>query len=412
VLGALAIMMAIAMALPIYGGSIPNTYMAVALGWDGQTLGMLTAINMVASAALLPIAAGSLKRLGIRNSMLIGCIAMIVGGACSATFVIAPWQAIIAFSILMGATTAMTGTVPCQAGVAAWFVRRRTMALSILYAVMGLGGFLVVALITAIIESTGSWRAGWWVFVGAGILGILISIFFVKDAPGPSDAGSPELLPLESAEGHSIESADTTFGQAARSPLLWTIVTSMVTVTAGSGFLIAHAQVHLRGQGVGAGEAAATISIMSGAIVIGNLLFGFCGQRMSLKRAQMLSMAIFCAGLLVLANVRGPVSLYAWALLAGIGFGGALVGPMAMIAHYWSTRVFPSLVAAGLICQTIGGGAAAVAAGAYFDAHHSYLPVIYTIVACNVLALLAYLLVKERPTNRLVAAGSPHGVAG
>jgi MFS family permease len=178
----------------------------------------------------------------------------------------------------------------------------------------------------------------------------------------------------------------------------------MLTVTSGSVFVIAHAQVHLRGLGVSAGEAAATISIMSGAIVIGNLLFGVFGQRMSLKRAQMLSMAIFCVGLLVLANVRGPVSLYAWALIAGIGFGGALVGPMAMMAHYWSTRVLPSLLAAGLICQTIGGGVVAVAAGAYFDAYHSYLPVIYTIVACNVLALLAYLLAKERPMNRLVAA--------
>jgi cyanate permease len=264
--------------------------------------------------------------------------------------------------------------------------------LSILYAVMGAGSFLVVWLIGAVIESRGNWRSGWWVFVGAGIFGLLLSAAFVRDAPTGEDTGSSELQPLEVHHAVTSNGSELNILQVLRSPLLWAIAFSMLTVMAGSVFMIAHAQVHLRGLGISARAAASTMSILSGAMVVGNLGFGALAPLIELRRAQMLAIAIFCVGLVLLANVQGSATLYSYALIAGIGFGGAQVGSMAMLGHYWGTRVFPALVATGLLVQTAGGGIVPVAAGAYFDTHHSYLPVIYTIVALNVLAVLVLLL--------------------
>ncbi|WP_221624017.1 hypothetical protein, partial [Burkholderia cenocepacia] len=53
-----------------------------------------------------------------------------------------------------------------------------------------------------------------------------------------------------------------------------------------------------------------------------------------------------------------------------------------------STTLFPMLTAIVLLIQTVGGCLVAILAGAYFDAHQTYLPVIFVIGALNVLAIL------------------------
>ena len=164
VLAAISVMICITMALPIYGGSVANTYMAVALGWKRESLGLLIAANMAANALFAPVSAIAVGRFGARKTMIAGSVLVGVAGVALATVVASPWQALIAFSLVIGGGGALAGIIPCQTGIAAWFDRRRTMALSILYAAQGLGGFLAVFLISKVIAISGTWRSGWWIF--------------------------------------------------------------------------------------------------------------------------------------------------------------------------------------------------------------------------------------------------------
>ena len=400
-----AIIMCISMSLPIFGGSVVNTAMARAFGWDATSLGLLVVCNMGAGALLLPVGAKITSKFGVRISMIIGFVSMGAGALALATIVSEPWQAVIAYSLAMGATSALSGIVPCQTGVSMWFPTRRALAFSVLYAVTGIATFGSIGLITSSIEKTGAWQSGWYVFGAAAILGIILATVFVRNPehaaaqdgpPGPQDLALP-------SSGVAIY-PEMTFGRAARSPLFIVIVLAMIINTAGSIFLAAHAQVFLLGRGYAAPQAAYSMSVMQIGMVIGNLGFGFLAPQVQLFRAMSLALVSFAIAFLILANVNGTAALLAFAVLAGVGFGAGQVGSMALIGHYWDSRIFPMLTATGLMLQTVGSAAAPLLAGTYYDRFGTYLPPIYTLMAINILVAIAILIAGREPRRQAAVA--------
>ena len=411
VLAATSVMISLSMALPIYGGSVTTTYMAVALGWKREILGLLVAANMVANALCAPLAAISIGRFGVRGTMVVGSALIGLAGVALATIVTLPWQALIAFGLVIGGGSALAGIIPCQAAVAAWFDGRRTMALSIMYAAQGLGGFLAAFLINNAIFASGTWRSGWWVFAIAGALGVLVAALFVRDAPDGADApaGAQPSPSNEMAGPGEVQQA--IIKGALGSPLLWATYVCMLTLMVGSGFIIGHAQVYLRGLGFSPSSAASAISLMSVAMVIGNLGFGAMASRVGLKATYIAAGATYCIGLVLLTQTHSYPFLWAFSLVAGTGFGAGQVGAMAMLGHYWSTRAFPALTALGLLLQTAGGGMAPILAGAYFDSHGTYLPVIWTLAAMNFVSA-AFLLAVVIGQSGGAATAAKTPVAG
>jgi MFS family permease len=398
-----AIIMCISMSLPIFGGSVVNTAMARAYGWDATSLGLLVVCNMAAGALLLPVGAKVTEKFGVMASMTIGFVVMGLGALALATIVSKPWQAVIAYSLAMGTTSALSGIVPCQTGVAMWFPTRRTLAFSVLYAVTGIATFGVIGLIAASIAQTGAWQSGWYVFGVAAVLGIILAAFFVRspaDAvarrgpPGPGEMGAPS--------GGTTIYPDKSFGQAARSPLFIVIVLSMIINTASSIFVAAHAQVYLIELGYSAPEAGSSMSVMQIGMVLGNIGLGFLAPRIELYRAMAAALAAFAVAFLILANASGAIALLAFAIWAGIGFGAGQVGSMALIGHYWSPRIFPMLTATGLMLQTLGSATAPLLAGSYYDRYGSYLPPIYTMMAINLLVAVAILIAGRSPRRYAV----------
>lgn len=393
VLAAISFMICVAMALPIYGGSVANTYMVVALGWKRELLGLLVAVNMAANAAFAPVAAIAVGRFGARRAMLVGSLLVALGGVALATVVTEAWQALIAFSLVIGCGGALAGVIPCQTIAAVWFGQRRTMALSIMYAAQGVGGFVSVYLVNHAIGIGGSWQAGWWIFVIAGVIGLMVASLFVRNFPPGVEAPAGPAPPPGAEMAQAGGVPDVPFKQALRSPLLWGVCLAMLTLMAGSGFNIAHAQVYIRGLGFTPSSAASAISLLSVAMVIGNIGFGALAARAGLKTAFFSALMIFSVGMVLLTQVRDNPTLWAFAAVAGTGFGAGQVGAMAMLGHYWGTRAFPALTALGLIVQTIGGGMVPILAGGYFDTHGTYLPVIWMLVGANLLSGVFLLLV-------------------
>jgi len=392
VLSALAFMMCISMGLPIYGGSVLSTFMVAELHWERRTLGLLVAANMAANGLCAPLVAALVARAGVRWCLIIGCIFLGAASVALATWVAAPWQAVVAFAAI-GIAASFAGVIPCQTGVAAWFGYRRPFALSVLYATMGIGGFAFVWLLTwAIQGSAHGFRMGCWVFLTFSAAGLLVALF-VRDKPrmeqftawesADSQAHSDRQLPPLTVQSGS----DLPLREVLRSPALWTIYFSMFASTCGSAFVIAHAQAHLRDLGHSPVAAAATISIFSAAIVAGNLCMGWISQRIGPRRAYFGALLFLATGLLMLSHAGSVLGLYGYAIVFGLGFGAAQVGPMVLLSGYWGVSVFPMLTALGLLIQTAGGAVAPVVAGAYFDSHGRYQPVIFTIVVMVVSAI-------------------------
>lgn len=392
------VLMCTAMSLPIFGGGVVNAAMAGNLKWSSTDLGLLIVVNMVTAAVLMPLAAKATETIGIRTAMTFGFTVMAIASFWLMNFITTATTAIIPFGVMMAITSAFSGVVPCQTSVAGWFPSHRTLALSVLYATVGLLAFGFIALISRGIESTGNWRFGWQVFLGASILCAVLSILFVRNPPRSGETDKP-MFPgeLDHADGSAVVYPRKTLKQAMAMPLFWIVVLVMVVSTAGSISLAAHAQVYLQAKGFSVSEAAFSMSLMQIGMVAGNLGFGFLAPRITLRRAVALGLCIFAIGFAILANVDGRASILAFAIAAGIGFGAGQVGTMAVISHYWDYKVFPMLTAIALLMQTAGGSIGPIAAGVYYDAHGTYLPPIYVMGLLNFLVAAAfYLAGKER----------------
>jgi predicted MFS family arabinose efflux permease len=274
--------------------------------------------------------------------------------------------------------------------------------------VVGATSFAVISLIGAVVESAQGWRAGWWVFVGAGIVGLLNTLLFVHNAPTGDDAKSSELQWDEKREQMPQATRELPMSKVLRSPLLLGVAFAMLALAAGDVFMIAHSQVHLRSIGLSDAAAAFTMPLLSATMVLGNLGFNVLAASTDLRRAQIISMCVFAVGLIALANLGTPNLTMAYVAVGvmGTSFGAAQVGVMAMLGHYWSTKLLPMLIAVVLLVQTVGGVLVAILAGAYFDAHQTYVPVLFIIGALNVLAIVTLWATSAQPKQLKVESSS------
>lgn len=387
------VLMCTSMSLPIFGGGVVNTAMAKSLNWSSTDLGMLIVVNMITTAVLMPLAAKATEGIGVTKAMIFGFTVMIIASLSLLYLVETPVGAVLPFGVMLGITSAFSGVVPCQTSVAAWYPNHRTLALSLLYAIVGLLAFGFIALISRGVEVTGDWRFGWKVFLGAGVLGVILSALFVRNPPRKGENEKP-MFPgeLDSGDDGAVVYPGKTIKQALAMPLFWIVVLVMVVSTAGSISLAAHAQVYLQLKGYSVSESAFSMSLMQIGMVVGNLGFGFLAPRITLRRAVALGLCIFAVGFAILANVNGPASIIGFAVAAGIGFGAGQVGAMAVISHYWDHKVFPMLTAIALLVQTAIGSIGPIAAGVYYDTHGTYLPPIYTMGLLNLLVAIAFYL--------------------
>jgi len=383
-------MMWVGLALPIYGGSVLGTYMTSELHWERSALGLLIAANMTADGLAAPWVAMLVTRIGVRRCLFIGCILMGSASVALAIWVTAPWQAALAFGV-MGLAAAFISVIPCQTAAAAWFGHRRPFVLSVLFAAVGLGGFIFVWVMTGAIQGSSiGYRMGCWVFFGFAMMGLLVALFFVRDKPDAARLEAWENADRERLAKHHAKLSfpqpagpsgiDLRVRDALRSPALWAIYFCMFSTTCGSAFVIAHAQAHLRDLGHSPVAAAATIGIISAALVAGNLGIGSLAQRVTPRSAYFGALVLFGLGLLTLAYATGPLGLYGYAVIYGVGFGAVQVGPMVLLSSYWNLKVFPMLTAIGLLMQTAGAALSPVSAGIYFDRTGHYEPVLLAIV--------------------------------
>jgi len=117
---------------PAYGPSVINTAMAKALGLHREALGNMFSVYMIMSGLPGPLVALSVNRFGVRKTLLLGSSFIIAGALLMATVVTGAVGAMLCYGLLVGAGVATGAALASQAALARWFVRRRSLALSLL----------------------------------------------------------------------------------------------------------------------------------------------------------------------------------------------------------------------------------------------------------------------------------------
>jgi MFS family permease len=407
--------------LPTYAATIVNVYMAGDLHLSRKMLGSIFSLFQLMVGLPGPMIAYCVRKNGVSRTLVMGSLLVLTGSMVMPFLVHTGWQAVVGFGLIIGLGAAAGGSLPAQAAITNWFVKKRALALSIKYAGGGLGGFFAVPLLNWFIaKAGGNWRVGWWLLAALAAGAAVVSAIFVKEHPselGQFADGAPANLSTPAGSRPRARSAvyqtleDWTFSEALRTRTLWLLILATFGVSMGTAMFTAHGVVHLKGIGYSSAAAAMSISVLAISMMIGRLAASL-GDRIEPRFLWAVAMALHGLGLIWAFRARGVVDLYLYAVLLGLGSGLSMVCMMTIPANYFGSKAYPSIIGLVMTTGTTIAAIAPVVAGYLYDISRSYGTAFYSIAAiCFASSVLVLGVTPPRRRVRTRLAGQQAVVA-
>jgi MFS family permease len=411
-LAALWGVMCLNLGFPAYGPAVINAAMAKAVGLQRETLGNMYSVYMIMSGLPGPLVAISVNRFGVRKTLLLGSSLIVMGALLMATVVTSGLGAMLCFGLLVGTGVATGAALASQTGLARWFVRRRSLALSVLYSAGAIGGFVAAPVLNRLIQVSGTWRSGWWLIAALSGIAACVALIFVRERPEDmgqvADGFGPPLADGRAAPDMRpafVTRREWTFRAAVRNPTYWVLLISLLGTSGGFTLFLAHGVVHLQDLGHSATVGAWAVSTMTVTGLIGKAILATLGDRIDPRYIFALFMAVFAVGLVVIVNARAMWQVILFATCFGIGFGGGLVCFMSVLSNYYGTRAFASLAGLALAVNTTMSAIAPKVAGHLFDQGVGYAATFYVLAVWGFISAVV-LIFTRRPE-----ATAPSGAA-
>jgi len=397
--------------LPTYAATIVNVYMAGDLHLSRHMLGSIFSLFQLMVGLPGPLIAYCVRKNGVSRTLVLGSLLVLAGSVLMAFWEHTGWQAVVGFGLIIGLGAAAGGSLPAQAAIANWFVKKRALALSIKYAGGGLGGFFAVPLLNwLIVKAGGNWRVGWWLLAALAAGAAVVSAIFVKEHPSElgqfADGASANLsTPAVShpcARSGVYQTVDNwAFSEALRTRTLWLLILANFGVSMGTAMFTAHGVVHLKDSGYSSAAAAISISVLAISMMIGRLAASL-GDRIEPRFLWGVAMALHGLGLIWAFRARSVADLYLYAVLLGLGSGLSMVCMMTIPANYFGSKAYPSIIGLVMATGTTIAAVAPVAAGYLYDISRSYGAAFYSVAAiCFASSVLALGITPPRRRGRL-----------
>ena len=330
----------------------------------------------------LGVASGpAVDRYGPRPVLVAGAVAMGVGLALT-SIVDRLWLGYLSYGFGVGIGVAC-GYVPMLAVVGGWFSRRRSMALGIAVAGIGLGTLAVAPLAAALIESVG-WRGTYRVFAVGSALALLACAAVAKRPPAGVAPAAGDTSPIRTPA----------FVAMYVSGLLVSLALFLVFI-----FLVPFAEEH----GAGKVAAAALVGVVGAASIGGRLGLGLLADRLGSVRMYRLCFFVIASSYVLWLTTTSYTVLFVFAIAFGVAYGGFIALSPAVMAELFGTAGMGRVVGVLYTSAAFGALIGPPIAGLIIDRTGSYR---WAITAAMVLAFAgwAVLLRLRQPEPALAAA--------
>ncbi|MEQ1887940.1 MAG: MFS transporter [Alphaproteobacteria bacterium] len=394
----------LAVGVVYYGYAALLPAMIKDLGWSRGDASFGFSLLSVVSGLAAPLAAYSIRRIGARNTIIAG------GGVSALGSVITYFtDTLLAYyfgvGIVIGLAVTFQSLVPGGQILANWFLRRRALTMGMFLSMGGFGAFIAAPAMAYLTEVTGGWREPWLVLAASGLAGSLVAYFFVRNHPDELgqhqdgvDASAPPLntgAPVKKSQVYHTTHNWMT-GEAMRTREFWVIIGAFTMATMGIGISTSQSLIFLvQDRGVDAilaASALGTVGLMGAA---GRLSGGVLGDYFEPRLIMAAGLGLELSGMVLLNYSDDTVTLYAYAMLVGFGFGMAYLSLPTLIANYFSAHDYAKLVARAYLLIVPVSALGPVIAGYTRDLAQSYTFVFLGFAALSVLPVI--LLVLMRP---------------
>jgi MFS family permease len=307
---------------------------------------------------------------GPLKAMMLCGVFLLATGLLLASRAASLWQAGVAFCLLAAVGTAMFGPLPAMAITANWFVRRRGLALGVTVAGATAASMLAPPIAAALLDALG-WRNAVAAFgLGAAVIAAPVILLFVVRRPedvGQLPDGDP---PRNGATPAPVAGAETR--DLIRDPRLWLISLGFALLFASSIVLGLHLVPYAEDLGLSRLHAAGALSVMAPFSLLGKVAFGAVADRVDVRKALWLGIALMAVGWLLLLTRPTYALLLATTALFGLGAGA--LGPIhgVIIGLCFGRGAFGRVMGIGSLVGLPFIAGAGPAVGFLFDATRSY----------------------------------------
>lgn len=283
-----------------------------------------------------------------------------------------------------------------------WFIRKRAMAMAVVSASIGIGGFLLTPLLATAIHTWGWRRAAF----GSGIVFLLVGLplaLFVRRSPesmGLRPDGDP--LPISrdmsatAKDAAHQEEANFTVAEALRTSSFWllTIGTGLRIVTLSA--LNVHYVPIMVWKGLSQQRAAFLLAVQALLALPTHLLFGWIADRVNKPKLMAIAMLFAVVGLFFLIYGESEWQLWFFIPLF-IVVESTFPVNWATVGEFFGRRNFAKIRGTMAFVQTWGSVIGPVLAGAIYDRTESYSSLLWGLVGVLLAVSCLYAMVIAPP---------------
>jgi MFS family permease len=398
-----------------YGVFLPE--MSAELSTNRSILSAPYGLQGLICGLMGPIIGISVARFGPRRNIMVGNL---VSG-CSLIgmfFITEVWHIYILF-ILLGFAIGFGTFNPCTTVANNWFIRRRSLAVSLVVAAIGLGGLIFPMLISWLISRVG-WR---WSWAALGSVYILLAVIMpgilIRD--NPEDMGqTPDGINYKNDNDTIITNdkisrvyqtpVDWNVAEAIRSRTFWMILIVVGVHTFNLNMLATQEVVYLQDKGFDPLLAASVWSLLIVVNSLAKLLMGVLGLRFESRHLAIAALASYGVGNLLLLNAHNTFTIYLSSIFNGIGYGGVVVLYPIFIGAYFGRKNYQRIIGCMSPFVFLIGFSSPIFAGHIFDTTSSYFWAFIVAIILVIIGMICAVLAK--PPQMQKESGSDIYISG
>lgn len=355
-------------------------------GWSRTDISLGFSLSLLMLSVTAPWVGRLVDRFGARKVILPSVFVFGLGVASLSLLSASLWH-FYAVYVVLGLVSVGAATLPYLTVVSQWFDQQRGLALGLAMVGVGLGTFIMPALVQSLIDALG-WRSA-YVVLGLLVVGVTIPIVapFLKETPAlmglrPDGAmsASPTTAQLNG------ESQGMSSHEAWRVVTFWRVVGAFFLMSVSVHGCLIHLVPMLTDRGLSDQSAAWATSLLGGALLLGRVSAGYLLDRFAASSVAMGFLAGATLGMFLLWSEATGVLAFAAAILVGLGVGAETDLMPYVVSRYFGLRAFGEILGYVLTAWGLGGVVGPFLMGVGFDSTGSYGVVLVAFMVATVVA--------------------------
>ena len=388
IVGASALILSIGLGLFVSTNSVFVKPVCYSLGFARSEFTFYRTIMMLTGALVLPLFGRFIKKAGVKLTLLSGAIALSSVVFCY-SFANNIWHIYI-LAFLNGIFSNSLNFISIGLLVNAWFEDKRGIATGLAYAGSGLGGAVMIPIVSRIIELT-DWR---FAYRFMGVLGavILIPVILIFIKNDPEKAGlTPYRSPKageDKKERAVNRSFDLTLKEALKTGRFWLLVAAFFMISMFGSATNTHSTPFLSDIGYPAGTVSAIISLFMLCLTVGKIILGLIYDRFGTLAGN--GFVCVCSIIFPIAALLAYIPVFPWvyALSVGLASCGVSVPVSILIVKHFGFKDYPSIYSIITMVATFGQSISVPVMGAAYDYIGSYRPAWIVLLVLSVILSL------------------------